>query len=278
MYFIQESKPKSTIKRPEDFGINKGEVDKYLRGQSEDVEIEEDIIANREEGLPAYIPQNRRQLLKKSAYYISYNSSLKIAEWVSYPLTKEIIRRSNLKRSGLFERDPEVVGGTASTTDYSGTGYVRGHLVPVADVSYDSSAMNESFLMSNIAPMKPQFNDGIWMELEETIRDWAYAYKEIYVTTGPVLTRGEVVPIGKSKIAAPAYFFKAIWVNDAVRPKSIGFMMPNENERKPLREYVVTINELETITGIDFFPSVAENGVEEEIENQLYISDWRWRN
>jgi endonuclease G len=221
------------------------------------------------------VPSFTGMVLHKKAYYLSYLTDKKIAEWVAYPLTKEIIVKGNFERSGYFEVDPELGNKQAGYYDFSSSGYIRGHLVPVADVSYDLEAMKQSYLLSNIAPMNASFNEGVWFDLEKTIRDWAYRYRHIYVVTGPILNNA-IKYIGKGKIAAPSAYFKAVWIEDDVHPRAIGFVLENSARSQSIQESIISIDDLEFITKLDLFPEIVEDDDESRIESTLDVTSFIW--
>ncbi|MBL7795654.1 MAG: DNA/RNA non-specific endonuclease, partial [Saprospiraceae bacterium] len=132
-------------------------------------------------------------------------------------------------------------------------------------------AMNETFFMSNISPQERAFNGGVWRELEETVRDWARKFEHLYVVTGPVLTRLGNGQIGFSKVTVPASYYKVLLAPEQHR--AIAFVLPNAVSDKPLMEYACTIDQVEELTRIDFFPKLLQ-GLDEELEGSLDKSAW----
>lgn len=129
--------------------------------------------------------------------------------------------------------------------------------------------------MSNMSPQKPQFNRGIWKELEAQIRHFAIVEKDIYVVTGPVLPETKSVTIGASKVTVPAYYYKVVY--DLTPPeKMIGFLLPNEGSSKRLEEFAVTVDTVEKTTGLDFFKAVPQPK-QEQLESTISIRDWWWQ-
>jgi endonuclease G len=125
--------------------------------------------------------------------------------------------------------------------------------------------------MSNMSPQVQEFNGGVWRELEECARDWGRKFKRVYVATGPVLTRSPLGSIGFSKVSVPAAYYKVIYAPD--QHKAIAFVMPNRLSDRPVMDYATTIDEVEEITGIDFFPQLLK-GLNEEIEGSLDKDAW----
>ena len=211
------------------------------------------------------------QLVRHTYYTLSYSEDHEQAEWVAYELTRERLDQHWVERATTFRPDPEVRTESATPRDYSGSGYDRGHLCPAADMAFDTLAMNETFFMSNMSPQIKGFNGGIWRELEECTRDWARRFSRLYVVTGPVLSRPTLGTIGFSKVTVPAAYYKVLLAPDQRR--AIAFLMPNEVSTRPVMDFASDIDELEKITGIDFFPKLLK-GLDEELESSLDKDAW----
>lgn len=209
------------------------------------------------------------------AYSLVYSEPHEQAKWVAYTLTtEETIKK--VERSDRFIVDPKVLTGTATNADYKNSGYDRGHLAPAADMSWDQCVMNESFYFSNMSPQMPSFNRGVWKKLEEQVRNWAIESDSLHIVTGPVLT-DHLPAIGKNKVAVPTYFYKVVLVyNDSVA-KSIGFILPNEGSVNDLQTFTVSVDSVESYTGIDFFPALPDV-LESAVESQRCLSCWSWGN
>ncbi len=209
-----------------------------------------------------------------TGFSLLYNDAHEQASWVAYELTKEeTIKRS--ERTNKFMPDPAVAGGTATDADYRGSGYDRGHLAPAADMGWSSATMAESFYYSNMCPQVPEFNRGIWKKLEEQVRTWASENEAVYVVTGPVLKTG-LPGIGGSGVSVPEHFYKVILDYREPEIKAIGFILPNQGSGETLSHFAVTIDSVEIITGIDFFPSLPDS-TEGWIEKSLCVNCWSWK-
>jgi endonuclease G len=113
--------------------------------------------------------------------------------------------------------------------------------------------MDATFLLSNVAPMREEFNDGIWLELENNVRDWARKYKDISVVAGPLFIASDQT-IGSNHILVPRYFYKAIFTMQDSVPMAIAFVFDQEQPSYDrIDDYVVSIDSLEKISGIDLF-------------------------
>ncbi len=224
------------------------------------------------------LPTTKRGKIVKHHYYtLSYSEDDELAEWVTYRLTVERLKRRHAKRTNWFEEDPYVSTGSAAYADYKGSGYDKGHLVPAADMAFDKTAMEETFFMSNISPQVHNFNGGIWRELEELTRDWAKMNKELYIVTGPVFKDNKGTIGRKSKVTVPGYFYKVILDLEGPEKKAIGFVIPNEVSTRPLSDYVRTVDAVEALTGIDFFPTL-DDALEDSLESHVNNRQWPLKN
>ena len=216
----------------------------------------------------------KEQVVYHSGFTLSYNETHEQASWVAYELTaEELIKKVN--RSDNFKKDPKIKTGSALPTDYSRSGYDRGHLAPAADLSWSPTTMQESFYMSNMSPQKPGFNRGIWKKLESYVRQWAYENKSIYVVTGGILSTVKT-SIGESNVGIPSYYYKVILDYTQPEIKGIGFILPNTSSSKPLQNFAVSIDEVERITGIDFFYNLPDID-EQKIESTFNVSSWTFK-
>lgn len=228
------------------------------------------VLALRQFFYPAY--DSRDQLVRRIGYTLSYNEPHEQAAWVAYPLTAEQIRGDE-ERDNVFMNDPIVKSGSAVTADYTKSGYDRGHLAPAADFRSSFQLMKETFYMSNISPQEPQFNRGIWSDLERMVRVWAQKYDKVYVVTGPVL-RPRLPKIGRiNQVSVPEYFYKVILYAEPPYVKGIAFLLKNEASEQPLSTFVVSIDEVEKLTGIDFFPRLPDE-IERVVEAKSNPKEW----
>lgn len=213
-------------------------------------------------------------LIEHTGYTVSYNGQWNLPNWVAYELTAEETL-GDAERSSSFSADPCIVGDAVVSSDYTRSGYDRGHMAPAADMKWSEQAMTESFYMSNICPQNHNMNAGDWKELEEFARDLACHFGSVYICCGPVVTDLDTATIGNErKIRVPSAFFKAF-----LRRKNnsswcaIGFIMPNRAGNKPLLTYVTTIDDIEKQTGIDLFFNLPDS-IENAVEADFNIKDW----
>ncbi|MCR4663981.1 MAG: DNA/RNA non-specific endonuclease [Paludibacteraceae bacterium] len=223
--------------------------------------------------IPRWVTEQAEQYIEHTGYTVSYNPKRKIPNWVAYCLESAEVA-GTYSRTDKFVPDPMVKGDKVVTKDYSGSGYDRGHMAPAADMRWSEQAMRESFYMTNICPQNHNNNAGDWKDLEELVRDLSTKYGNIYICCGPIVT-DENETIGKErKIVVPQAFFKVL-----LRQKkdggwtAIGFVMPNAAGNRPLMTYMKTIDEVEEMTGIDFYPALPDD-TENAVEADYTVSDW----
>ncbi len=211
------------------------------------------------------------EVVRHTWFVLSYNEDHEQAEWVAYELTRDRLNQNWAERPNSFRPDPDVHTESATPRDYTGSGYDKGHLCPAADMAFNDAAIDETFLMSNMSPQTPAFNVGVWRELEELTRDWARKFNHLYVVTGPVLTQPGLGQVGFSKVTIPGAFYKVLLAPD--QHKAIAFVLPNAISTKPVMEYSYSIDKVEQLTGLDFFPNTLK-GLDEELEGSLDRNAW----
>lgn len=212
------------------------------------------------------------QILKRTGYVASYNKTTLLPNWVAWHLTAERTEGS-AKRSGVdFAEDTEVPEPRATDWDYYNSGYDRGHMCPAADNKWSKKAMRESFLFTNMCPQNGNLNRGDWNEMEMACRKWAKKYDDLYIVCGPILYKGKHKTIGKNKVVVPEAFFKVV-LRTGDDPQAIGFIYKNTSGNRPKDSYVNTVDEVERITGIDFFPSLPDD-VEKKVEAECDLGLW----
>ncbi|MDX1651140.1 MAG: DNA/RNA non-specific endonuclease [Brumimicrobium sp.] len=219
-------------------------------------------------------PNYQTQLIRHTCISISYNPDCRQAEWVVYSLRKEVLENAEITRTDRFIPDPLLPDSiSAHDKDYYKSGYDRGHLAPAADMAGSLKCMQESFYYSNISPQLPGFNRGIWKKLEAQVRKWAVQYDSILVVTGPLLGIDENNRIKSSQVCIPKGFFKALLIYYEGKPYGIGFFVPHLSLSKDISEYRVSIDQLEKITGFDFFPSLKKK-VQKRMESIVIPERW----
>ncbi|NRD20981.1 DNA/RNA non-specific endonuclease [Winogradskyella eckloniae] len=211
------------------------------------------------------------QIIHHQNYSLSYSEPHEQAEWVAYELKASHLSSTNHKRP-YFEIDEAVKTGAAHWRNYKKSGYDKGHLCPAGDRRFTKSAHDETFLTSNISPQEHQFNAGVWNRLEQKVRYWAKKNDGIFVITGGVLS-GNMKTIGTEDVAVPNQFYKVILDHTNGKIKMLAFLMKHEDSNEPLYKFVVSVDEVEALTGIDFFPEL-EDGIETKLEASRSYKSW----
>jgi endonuclease G, mitochondrial len=247
----------------------------------------DDILDNNDqEFYSSLIPESSSNAVYHESYYsYSYLKEHELSEWTIYLSTKSRLKnyetvKSKLLNSLLFSRpnfsnNPNV-SSSISTTDYRNAGYDRVHLVPLVDMSFNSTAIQESNYYTNTTPQRTSFNRGVWRELEQKVREWTIKYDSLIIITGCFFQDSlnyEESKIGKLSI--PAFYYKIII--DMQRMSSIAFAIPNydigNDVKNKLVSYVFSIKDLEEVTSLDFFSGLPDSTEEifEYTEQELAV-------
>lgn len=218
-------------------------------------------------------PSNQGQTVTRAGYELLFSAKHGQALWVSYLLTPEEAQATEHERKDNFKADMSITG-SATPEDYVGTGYDKGHLAPAGDMRWSWLAMTDSFFMTNMSPQTPGFNRIGWRLLEEQCRKWAVEHEGIHIITGPVFLFPNLKEIGETKVTVPDGYYKVIMSRKTPEsPKCIAFLMPNQKLEGKFMDYVVTVDRVELLTGLDFFDRLPDR-VEDEIEAKVDLEPW----
>jgi endonuclease G len=221
--------------------------------------------------VPAY--GKNEEVIRRLAYTLSYNHETRLPNWVAWHLTANHVDGPVKRKDVDFTDDESVAAPKGCKSDYYSSGYDRGHMCPAGDNKWSERAMQECFLMTNMCPQLAGLNSGMWNSLEKNCRTWAEQYGDVYIVCGPVLLKGAHKTIGRNKVVVPEAFFKVILCTKG-KPKAIGFVMRNQSMRGHKKtEFVNSVDDVERITGIDFFPALPDD-IENEVEKQSNPADW----
>jgi len=222
--------------------------------------------------IPAAIQHRSETVIHHKGFTLSYNQDWKIPNWVAYELTAEEADGTE-PRSTTFTIDPALASfQSATAADYTNSGFDRGHMAPAADMSWGAEAMRESFYTSNICPQNPALNRGAWKSLETKVREVAKEHGRVFVVCGPIV-EDEHKTIGQNKVTVPNYFFKVLLLVDGCDVAAIGFIYPNMKCSYPTSFYAKSVDFVEDITGIDFFPKLPDH-IENHAESSFDFSKW----
>ncbi|SEF71814.1 DNA/RNA non-specific endonuclease [Oceanospirillum linum] len=219
------------------------------------------------------------RVLRNDGFMVGYSDLRMNPLWATYwlqELTAEQ-KRQSYKRPGQFSEDWRTVW-RVSHRDYTRSGYDRGHLAPNYAISrlYGKQAQTETFLMTNIVPQKPNLNRKVWQRLEEAAVDhFTGQFARIAVITGPVFDQ-ETERLD-SWVEVPDAFYKIfVGLNRKGEAESmLAFLMPqNVRGSEPLTKFVVSVDQVEEVTGLNFFNALPDSQ-EVKLEAMKDSSLWR---
>lgn len=217
---------------------------------------------------------NDIQVIKRGDFAVGWSPSLRHPVWCAYHLTGEerfpVTDRPNFRKDRDADRCP-------AAGDYKGKGYDRGHMVPNYAIvtRYGKSAQESTFLMSNISPQSAELNRGVWREFEHRIADlWTKRYGEIWVIVGCVQSKENRELLSSTDIDVPEAFYQIIVAQEGLNVRALAVMYP---QAVPWRLYptrgIVTIDEIEELTGLDFLPELPafiQDPLEAELPTRLW--------
>ena len=218
-------------------------------------------------------------LMEKPQYAMSYNRDLGRPNWVSWHLDDSWL--GSTARQDSFRPDTSLPAGwyQVTATDFSGSGYDRGHMCPSADRTKTVADNDSTFLMSNMVAQAPDNNQRGWATLETYCRTLAGSTNELYIISGGYGTSGY---LANGHVGIPSSTWKVIMVlpkgtNDPSRvttsTRLIAIVMPNQNGiSTDWRSFRVSVDYVESLTGYDFFsnvPASIQNVIESTVDNQL---------
>ena len=209
-------------------------------------------------------------LVRYDAFDVHFNSERGIANCALYELVNNELY-GTVERDNEFMADPGVKG-CPLPEDYAGSGFDRGHLVPAGDLKWNGTAMRQSFMLTNVGPMHKALNEGGWAKLEEKVREWTARDSALLVFTGPVVSDGDTT-LSSGRVKVPSAYYKVIMA-PCVRPiRVIAFIYPNGHSGGRLRQYAVSVDEVERRTGLDFFPTLPPEE-EQRLESPVNLDAW----
>jgi endonuclease G len=218
----------------------------------------------------------------KDDYVVSYNGSRKVPNWVAWELNTSYLgtapRQDDFRPDNTFPpSEPQ-----AQLTDYSGSGFDRGHMCPSADRTLTVPANSQTFYLTNMVPQAGNNNRGPWEKLEEELRTIAQTGKELFIISGGVFSASSTT-IGTG-VSVPDKTFKVVVVLDSIgqgaagvttSTRVIAVMMPNSNSliglSDPWRNFRVSVDAIEAATGDDFLSDVdpaVQAVIEARVDNQ----------
>lgn len=214
-------------------------------------------------------------------YSLEYDCSKKHARWVAFKFDSQT-GQDNTGRNEDFRPDPSIPAQYQRVqSDFGAKGYDRGHICASEDRVYSVEANQQTFYYSNMSPQRNSFNAGIWVELERAVQNWGRnsGFRDtLYVAKGGTIDNENqilgYISNDRSK-PIPKYYYMAVLCNKSNRYKAIGFWFEHKSYSKPynLHEYAISIDQLETLTGLNFFHNLPDN-LENAVEANYDITGW----
>lgn len=219
-------------------------------------------------GLPDGLPAQMKEYV---GFTISFNKENKTPNYVAWELLGEETA-GDQSRTDKFWTDADLEG-CPTTKDYTGSGYDRGHMCPAADQKWSAEAMEDCFVMANICPQNHSLNSGAWATLENKERQWAVRDSAVMIIAGPIYEEADTERIGQAGVRVPGAFFKVLAAPYLDSPRGIAFVYPNMKASGNMENYAMSIDDLEKITGYDFFMSLPDD-VEKMVESTYSFKEW----
>lgn len=211
-------------------------------------------------------------VIEYTGFKLAFDENRHTPVWVGWELLREESTGDQKRSSHRFWQDDNVYG-CPSTKDYSCSGYDRGHMCPAADQKWSKEAMRDCFSLANIVPQDHELNAGAWATLEKKERVWAQRDSALVIVAGPIYTAADTTRIGQTGVAVPSAFFKVMLAPYLDKPRAIGFIYPNTDSPGNMQQYSMSVDEVEKITGLDFFSTLPDE-LEDEVESKFSFTLW----
>lgn len=259
--------------------------EKQLRAEVEELKLASTISEMQMVGYPN--SEESLKILEHSSLVIGFDKRFRMAKWSFHQLLPDVIE-GGITRSNDFRPDPlipEFSGQEAdyfmkelradSSYKYDGFGFDRGHLAPSADFRWSEKGLSETYYYSNMTPQRAGFNRESWAEVEMLLRKIvANNPKRYFVVTGPILHDSlPRIERGVNQLVIPDLHYKIIVDLNDNQPKGMAFLMPNSKCELPFFNYIVPIDSVEKITGLDFFPNLKE-ALQNKVESKSDYNEW----
>ena len=223
-------------------------------------------------------PQDIR-IFDRGEFVVGWSDTLRHPVWCAYHVVKEAKFEEEKRPSFLLDRS---IAKAPRPDDYTRSGYDRGHMVPNHAIvtRYGREAQRKTFLMSNIAPQSPALNRGVWRNVEHRIADlWTKRYGEIWVIVGALPSDCAETLCTRHDIDVPSAYFQLVIAQEGMEIRSLAVVFPqNVGWYAWPSRYIVTVDELEELTGLDFYPELPEfiqSPLEAELPSRLWpVRPW----
>ena len=222
-------------------------------------------------GAPA--PEDIR-IIRRGEFAIGWSDSLRHPVWCAYHVARDAVHEAGKRPSFRIDRS---IPAAPRPDAYAKSGYDRGHMVPNYAIAtrYGDEERRKTFLMSNVAPQTPALNRGVWREVEHRIADlWTARYGEIWVVVGCISPRHGRETIAQTDIDVPTDFYQVIVAQDGMDVRALAMVFKQDvGWREWAARNLVSIDELEELTGLDFnpdLPSFIQDPLEAELPSRLW--------
>lgn len=203
-------------------------------------------------------------LLEKEFFVACHDGTLRVPAWVGYHVTSADLT-SEVERARTWRAEQDVPEGErALDANYAGqTAYDRGHLAPAADFARSEAAMRSTFVFSNAAPQVRNMNRGRWKQLEAAVRQVGRTHGDIWVFTGVLFLDARrqppvPVPLLRSRVGIPGWFYKVVLCrHPGGGHEMFAYLMPNRRITEHLDSFLVSVDEIEALTGLNFFSQLS---------------------
>ena len=192
---------------------------------------------------------NNTQALCMDGFAVMYSGVSRTPLWsAEYLDRKRLQQAKEIDREDSFHEESRLPKSMrAKLSDYSGSGYDRGHLAPNGNMA-NRSQQYDSFSLANIAPQSPRNNRYIWRNIESATRYLTQQYGEVYTVTGVAFTDKKTKQLA-DRVLVPSHFFKAVYI-PATNQAGVYYAPNDESERIE----VISVDELTAKIGIDVLP------------------------
>ena len=223
-------------------------------------------------------------------YIVEWDCTKKSQRWTCYTIdgknfAKNVNRYTPKNGEMQYPFDPDIPKGSYFSDDpYWNSGYDHGHICPSYDRLNSREANIQTFYLSNMQPQRNKFNSGLWLEMENFVSNYFKNNRKsvdtLYVCKGGTIDNPDQILLKTNRgLIVPKYFFMAILAKNSQGYKAMGFWVEHINEDRSsdsLSQYVVSIDELERLTGIDFFCNLPDE-LEEDTERVVFLNSWGLR-
>ena len=192
---------------------------------------------------------NNTQALCMDGFAVMYSGVSRTPLWsAEYLDRKRLQQAKEIDREDSFHEESRLPKSMrAKLSDYSSSGYDRGHLAPNGNMA-NRSQQYDSFSLANIAPQSPRNNRYIWRNIESATRYLTQQYGEVYTITGVAFTSKKTKQLA-DRVLVPSHFFKAVYI-PASNQAGVYYAPNDESERIE----VISLDELTAKIGIDVLP------------------------